>query len=131
MKIVPVLGALLTAALLTAFASASAAAPSGGRILFIADGSSPRRLVAGSIEDFSWSPDSTRIVFTRTTMSKGLRQIYLVSLHGAPRLFVKAPAEGMTWRASWSPDGRTIARSSPVTTCLSTGSSSRPRSRSS
>ena len=42
-------------------------------------------------------------------MSKGLRQIYLVSLHGPPRLFVKAPAEGMTWRASWSPDGRTIA----------------------
>jgi Tol biopolymer transport system component len=166
MKIVPVLDALLTAALLTAFASGSTAAPSSGRILFshseprgsptpyivnadgsglrpvatappgageflggrwspngellalnyraglylaAADGSSPRRLAAGSIEDFSWSPDSTRIVFTKTVLNKGLRQLYLVSVHGSPHLFTKAPYGGMAWRASWSPDGRTIA----------------------
>ncbi len=159
---VPIMGALLIAALLTVFASASSAAPSSGRILFIphgsdagpgpyiinadgtglrraaattlpanaelrdgrwspnrkllalnyrsglyvaaADGSSPRRLAAGSIEDVSWSPDSTRIVFSRTY--KGV--IYLVSLHGSPRVFVKAPAGGWASSASWSPDGRTI-----------------------
>ena len=160
MKVVQALAALLTAALLTAFGSTSATAPSNSRILFIhyepggtpapysvnadgsslrrasrtppragefidgrwspngkllalvykaglylatADGSSPRRLAAGSIDDFSWSADSTRIVFSR------LRQLFLVSVRGSPHLFVKAPENGGVWKASWSPDGRTIA----------------------
>ena len=160
MKVVQAFAALLTVALLTAFGSTSAAAPTNGRILFIhsepgrtrapysvkadgsglrlasrtppgageffdgrwspngkllalvykaglylaaADGSSPRRLAAGSIEDFSWSADSTRIVFSR------LRQLFLVSVRGSPQLFVKAPENGGVWKASWSPDGRTIA----------------------
>jgi dipeptidyl aminopeptidase/acylaminoacyl peptidase len=77
------------------------------------DGSEPARQFTSGPRDGSprWSPDGTRIAFSRSGKAEGESQppqIYLISLKGGeavPLTDLPAGAGGH----SWSPDGRTIA----------------------
>ena len=88
------------------------------------DGSDLRQLTGdgGIKRDVSWSPDGTRLAYTRSD-SAGSR-IYTVGLDGAPPLAL-SPAESQDTNPAWSPDGSQIAFSAPALTVMNADGSGR------
>jgi dipeptidyl aminopeptidase/acylaminoacyl peptidase len=81
-----------------------------------ADGSHPPRPFTSGPRDGSpsWSPDGTRIAFSRAAEKDGKPQppqIYLISTQGGEAVSLTDLPEG-AGGAAWSPDGKTIAFSS-------------------
>lgn len=81
-----------------------------------ADGSEPPRPFTGGPRDGAprWSPDGSRIVFTRSAERDGKPQppqLYLISTQGGEAVSLTDLPEG-AGAAAWSPDGKTIAFSS-------------------
>lgn len=96
------------------------AAPEEGRIAFStqrpddvqpvvttmdADGANVRRLVPGS--EPAWSPDGTRIAFTRTS-EDGSTGIWVVNADGTGERRLTVNPQGADEEPTWSPDGSTI-----------------------
>jgi TolB protein len=82
--------------------------------LFVWDGSHVRRLVTipGTITTPAWSPDGTKIAFTRSPSygwgSSG--EIWVMNSDGTDRRRLTAtPGGWMSYAPAWSPDGRRIA----------------------
>ena len=72
----------------------------------------PRRLTNGPRDGAPrWSPDGTRLIFTRSTEKDGKPQppqLYLLSFAGGePRPLTELPKGASS--AAWSPDGKTVA----------------------
>lgn len=104
-------------------AAASAAADSGGAVLFVsnrdgnaqiyrmdADGSGERALTRGAEEntDPAWSPDGVRIAFT--SYRDGNAEIYVMDADGAnPKRLTSVPQADSA--PAWTPDGRILFRS--------------------
>jgi dipeptidyl aminopeptidase/acylaminoacyl peptidase len=81
-----------------------------------ADGSQPPRPFTSGPRDGapSWSPDGSRIVFSRSAEKDGKpqpSQLYLISTQGGEAVSLTDLPEG-AGGAAWSPDGKTIAFSS-------------------
>jgi len=88
------------------YAQHNGAGPTGLYVMN-ADGSSPIKLVAASVNAPRWSPDGTRIAFTQFAPATG-SDIYVVGATGSgeTRLTLQA---GVQELPEWSPDGRQIA----------------------
>ena len=122
-----ILVAVSTIALLLHWTPADATFPAAnGKIAFVryegggshiyvmnADGSQITRLTTGPVYDQgpSWSPDGTRIVFSRATEPSGPGDIDVVDADGGGLVQVTSGPDGDDDPA-WSPDGTEIAFSS-------------------
>jgi Tol biopolymer transport system component len=76
-----------------------------------ADGSRVRRLTRHRYEDLgpSWSPDGSRIAFTRRVGRTGMMAIHTIRADGTALRRVAGALPGLVSGAVWSPDGRMIA----------------------
>lgn len=90
------------------------------------DGSGQRALTGdGNIKlAVSWSPDGTRLVYTRSEGSAS--RVYTVGLDGTPPV-VLSPADAYDTGPVWSPDGSQIAFSAPALTVINADGSGRHR----
>jgi Tol biopolymer transport system component len=94
--------------------------PNGRRIAFHragdvwvmrADGSAAHRITSGSANDInpSWSPDSSRLVFSRTTTGTlAGRSLYVVSAAGGTGQLLTTQSDGCAVEPTWSATGRYV-----------------------
>jgi len=85
----------------------------GGISVTKADGTGTTRLTAGDDSSPRWSPDGSRLLFTRHTSGGIGNEVFVVNADGSAvrRLthdFYRPAAELPSW-SPWSPDGRRIA----------------------
>jgi Tol biopolymer transport system component len=78
------------------------------------DGSGPLNITNNDASDASpaWSPDGTRIAFTRGGASSSSQEIYVMNADGSGQLNLTQSAATKDSGPSWSPDGTKIAFSS-------------------
>src|SRR3954453_23015322 len=122
MRATALLPVATAAALLAAAAPAAATAPgANGRILFQAGvpgdlfsiaptGATVQTLLLGNklFSDAMWSPDGTRVVFSRAETRTAPVEIVVANADGS-RFDVITRHKGFSIGAAWSPDGKTIA----------------------
>jgi dipeptidyl aminopeptidase/acylaminoacyl peptidase len=88
---------------------------SPGRLVVVPTGAGERKTLPGpeliSVGTATWFPDSRRVLFIATTQGEGERA-YIQDIEGGQRKAV-GPAGISSVRVSVSPDGQTIAASSP------------------
>jgi uncharacterized repeat protein (TIGR01451 family) len=90
------------------------------------DGSGQRRLTSdgGTKASVSWSPDGTRLVYTRDGATGS--RIFTVALDGAPPRAL-SPDGVFDEYPAWSPDGSRIAFAAPALTVMNADGSDRHR----
>jgi dipeptidyl aminopeptidase/acylaminoacyl peptidase len=85
------------------------------RLVVVPTGAGERKALPGpelaSVGGATWFPDSRRVLFLAATQGEGLRA-YIQDIEGGQRKAV-GPAGFSSFRVSVSPDGQTIAASSP------------------
>jgi Tol biopolymer transport system component len=88
------------------------------------DGSDGHQLTAdgGAKRSASWSPDGTRLLYTRSDMSGS--RVYTVGVDGSPPVAL-SPVGPTDPAPAWSPDGAEIAYSAPALTVIDADGSNR------
>lgn len=79
----------------------------GGLYTIGFDGRGMKRVTSGQDEAPAWSPDGTRLAFSRTQNRGRSYEIYVVSATGARRHAI-THADGYAQSPSWAPDGSRI-----------------------
>jgi Tol biopolymer transport system component len=74
------------------------------------DGSAAHRITSGTANDINpdWSPDGTKLVFSRTTGTLGGRSLYVVAATGGTAHLLTTQSDGCAVEPTWSATGRYV-----------------------
>jgi Tol biopolymer transport system component len=94
-----------------AFATSTPQIPSKAIYVMNADGSNPVQVTTGQPDDSypAWSPDGTRIAFTRYDNGLGVQNIWVMKANGSNQQQLTLVNSQNNYKPAWSPDGQKIA----------------------